>query len=219
MKIFSVAQIKEWDLFTIQHEPVKSIRLMERAARQCSDWIERNFRNNKISVKIFCGKGNNGGDGLAIARHLSGSKYKVSVFILENDKAGSPDFETNLHRLNKTSVKIFFLKDEKSFPALSKDDLIIDAIFGTGLNKKPGGLVSALINYINQHASNVISIDVPSGLYIDKSSAGNTIIKASRTLTFQNQKLAFLMRENEGFVGNVVLLNIGLSKEYEDNER
>ena len=219
MKLFTASQIKDWDLFTIQHEPVKSIRLMEWAARECSNWIRGSFRNNKIAVKIFCGKGNNGGDGLALARHLSGDGYKVAVFILENEKPGSPDFETNLHRLNKTSVKKFFLANEKSFPVLSKEDLIIDAIFGTGLNKKPSGLAAELINYINESAANKVSIDVPSGLYIDKSSRGNTVIKADYTLTFENQKLSFLMPENEAFVGNVVLLNIGLSKEYEQNER
>jgi NAD(P)H-hydrate epimerase len=219
LKIFSVSQIKNWDLFTIQNKPVKSIRLMERAAKECSDWITRNFRDQKIPVKIFCGKGNNGGDGLAIARHLSGDKYKVSVFILENKKPGSPDFETNLHRLSRTSVKIFFLANENSFPELSKDDLIIDAIFGTGLNKKPAGLVSALIKFMNDNSRKVISIDVPSGLYIDKSSEGNAIVKAGYTLTFQNQKLAFLMPENESFVGKVVLLNIGLSQQFEEKEK
>lgn len=191
---------------------------MERAAEACSDWIFKRFEK-KASAKIFCGKGNNGGDGLAIARLLPADKYNVSVFILENNHSGSADFEINLARLKNTSVKIFFLQNEKSFPICSNDDLIIDAIFGTGLNKKPAGLVAELINYINESPGNKISIDVPSGLYIDKSSAGNTVIKADYTLTFQNQKLAFLMPENEAFIGDVVLLNIGLSKEYEQNER
>lgn len=191
---------------------------MERATTACFNWILKNFEKN-ISFKIFCGKGNNGGDGLAIARLLSKNKYDVSVFILENKNSGSADFETNLKRLKKKSVKISFLENEKSFPVLSKDDLIIDAIFGTGLNKKPTGLVSTLINYINKNQAKVISIDVPSGLYVDKSSVGNTIIKANVTPTFQNQKLAFLMAENEFFVGKVVLLNIGLSKEFDEKEK
>jgi hydroxyethylthiazole kinase-like uncharacterized protein yjeF len=218
LKIFSVAQIKDWDLFTIQHEPLKSIDLMERAAQACSNWIFKTLQK-KTSAKIFCGKGNNAGDGLAIARLLPADKYNVSVFILENNHSGSRDFEINLARLKNTSVKIFFLQNEKSFPICSNDDLIIDAIFGTGLNKKPVGLAAELINYINESSANKISIDIPSGLYIDKSSRGNTVIKADYTLTFQNQKLAFLMPENEHVIGDVVLLNIGLSKEYEQNER
>jgi len=218
LKIFSVAQIKHWDSFTIQHEPVTSVDLMERAAEACSIWIFKKFEKS-ISIKIFCGKGNNGGDGLAIARLLESKNYRVAVFILENRHSGSPDFENNLVRLRKTSVKIFFLENESTFPICPKDDLIIDAIFGTGLNKRPAGLAAGLINYINESAANKISIDVPSGLYIDKSSQGNTVIKADYTLTFQNQKLAFLMPENEAFVGDVVLLNIGLLKEYEQNEK
>jgi len=217
MKIFSASQIKAWDSFTIQHEPAKSIELMERAATACSHWISGNLLKPG-AIKIFCGRGNNGGDGLAIARHLS-AEYKVSVFILQDKKEGSPDFEKNLQRLKKTSAKIFYLENENSFPDLTKRDLIIDAIFGTGLNKKPAGLVSTLIDYINRNPSNIVSIDVPSGLYIDKSSADNSIIKASYTLTFQNQKLAFLMPENSGFVGNIVLLDIRLSSEFEVKEK
>src|SRR6185312_12735634 len=150
MKIFSVLQIRNWDSYTMSHEPVKSIALMERAAVACFNWIIQNFNKN-TSFKIFCGKGNNGGDGLAIARLLSVKK------------SGSPDFESNFKRLKKTTTEIIFLDDEKSFPLLSKEDVVIDALFGTGLNKKPAGLVSALIKYINQNSTEVISIDVPSG--------------------------------------------------------
>ena len=228
MKIFLVSQIKNWDLYTIKNEPVESIDLMERAATACFNWIIKAFEKN-IPVKIFCGTGNNGGDGLAIARLLSSKKYDVSVFISKNKNLGSPDFENNLKRLKKTSTKISFLENEKSFPLLSKGDLIVDAIFGTGLNKKPTGLVAALISYINKSSSKVVSIDIPSGLWSDgnhligksKPPNGNhqTIIKATYTLTFQNQKLAFLLPQNESFVGEVILLNIGLSKEFEERER
>ena len=217
MKIFSVSQIRNWDSYTMSHEPVKSIALMERAAVACFNWIIQNFNKN-TSFKIFCGKGNNGGDGLAIARLLSVKKYKVSVYIIGGKKSGSPDFESNFKRLKKTTTEIIFLDDEKSFPLLSKEDVVIDALFGTGLNKKPAGLVSALIKYINQNSTEVISIDVPSGLHIEKSSENNTVINAKYTLTFQNQKLAFLMADNESFVGEIILLNIGLSKEYEEKE-
>ena len=221
MKIFSVSQIKNWDSYTISNEPVKSHALMERAAIACYNWIIQHFDKN-ISFKIFCGRGNNGGDGLALARLLLGKNYKVSVFIIEGKSHGSPDFETNLKKLKKITSEIFSINDEKSFPILSKSDVFIDALFGTGLNKKPTGLISALIKYINANSSNVISIDVPSGLFIDKSSSpveGNqVIIKANYTLTFQNQKLAFLFPENESYVGKVVLLDIQLSKEYEEKE-
>jgi len=237
VKIFSVSQIKAWDAYTIQHEPVISVDLMERAATACYNWITSHF-NKTYSFKIFCGKGNNGGDGLSIARLLIENGYRVSVFVVESISAGSPDFKINLERLKSISNEIYFLENETPFPGL-KDEIVIDALFGTGLNKKPTGIFSSLINYINKNAFKVISIDIPSGLYADKSSWSyrsdghrlpdipksklsdgdrQSIIKANYTLTFQNQKLAFLMPENESFTGEVVLLDIKLSKEYEEQE-
>lgn len=219
MKIFSVSQIKNWDKFTISHEPVKPVDLMERAAKACFQWISENSDITK-TFRIFCGKGNNGGDGLALARLLAKKKYRVVVYIVDKESPGSADFETNLERLKKLQVvKIHNLENRNSFPGISKEDIIIDALFGTGLNKKPTGIFAELIGYINSIRAKIISIDIPSGLYVDKSSKANPIIEASQTLTFQNQKLAFLMPENETYFGKVILLDIGLSKEFENNEK
>lgn len=220
MKIFSGSQIKEWDAYTIKHEPIKSIELMERSAMACFRWISQNFDKTNF-FKIFCGKGNNGGDGLAIARLLHENGYYVSVYVVESDSTGTPDFESNLKRLKSISKKVYFLKTESSFPEL-KNDIVIDALFGTGLNKKLSEIFSKLIRFINESSRKVISIDVPSGLFIDKSSNsgkdGKAIIKANYTLSFQNPKLAFLMAENGKFIGEVVLMNIELSKDYEEKE-
>ncbi|MEO8961598.1 MAG: NAD(P)H-hydrate dehydratase [Ginsengibacter sp.] len=217
LKIFSVAQIKAWDAFTISNEPVKSIDLMERAAIACSDWIKESITNN-LTIKVFCGKGNNGGDGLAIVRHLAQKEYRVEVYLIGDAASGSEDFTINLKRLNKASVAVHFLESCSQLPQLSDQDLIVDALFGTGLNKKLTGLYAGLVEHINASASKVISIDVPSGLFIEKNSKGNPIIIANWTLTFQNQKLAFLLSENAPYTGEVVLLNIGLSKEFESKE-
>lgn len=216
MKIFTVSQIKEWDAFTIQEEQLPSIELMERAATACCDWIIHHF-DNTFSFKIFCGRGNNGGDGLAIARLLIENLYTVSVYIT-GDKIGSDNFEKNLERLNNISNDIYFLKSEASFPPIN-NEIIIDALFGSGLNKKPEGIFAQLICYINKSTSKIISIDIASGLFVDKSSKANDIIKASYTLSFQNQKLAFLMPENEAFTGEVVLMDIKLSKDYEKKQK
>ena len=220
MKIFSVSQIKAWDAYTIEHEPVTSIDLMERAAMACSNWIFENF-NTAGSFRIFCGKGNNGGDGLAIARLLIEKGYHVSIYVVESNSIGSPGFEMNLKRLKKVCDAVSFLENESSFPKLKKSDIVIDALFGTGLNKRPGGLFSKLIRHINEFAEDIISIDIPSGLYVDNSTPTNdqSIIKATYTLSFQNQKLAFLMPENESFTGEVRLMNIQLSKEFENGEK
>ena len=218
MKIFSVQQIQKWDAFTIDKEGIPSVNLMERAAVSCFGWIVQNF-DESYYFKIFCGKGNNGGDGLALARLLNSIKYQVSVFIPVNDKPSSPDFEKNLEKLKKTSVHISALPNENSFPQFSEKDIIIDALFGTGLNKPVTGFYKEIIRYINANTYQTIAIDVPSGLYIDKSTVTEnknaSVIKADYTLTFQNQKLAFLVAENEPYTGKVLFFDIGLSKDYE----
>ncbi|MEP6926488.1 MAG: NAD(P)H-hydrate dehydratase [Ginsengibacter sp.] len=217
MKIFSASQIKEWDAFTIKNEPVSSIELMERAAKACTSWLLQNFSTN-ISFKIFCGKGNNGGDGLAIARLLIENKFFVSVYIVETNSAGSDDFQNNLQRLKQLSSEIHIIKTDQLFPEIEREEIIIDALFGTGLNKKPSGIFKGLINYINKADAKTISIDIPSGLFADKTSAKNAIIRARYTLSFQQPKLAFLLADNNSFCGEVIILDIGLSTQYFNNK-
>lgn len=217
MKIFSAAQIKKWDAFTITHEPVASINLMERAASKCTEWIlQHNYSLHHFH--IFCGKGNNGGDGLAIARMLIEKKYAVTVYILEFGNIGTPDFQSNLTQLHECSTDIHFIQSPEFFPAIQENEIIIDALFGTGLNKPLAGISAALVNHINQSKATIIAIDLPSGLSADASSKSNTAIKATHTLTFQNYKLAFLLPENEEYCGSIHLLNIGLHKKFEDDE-
>ena len=217
MKIFSSAQIKSWDAFTIANEPITSIDLMERAATACYHWLlGHNYAQKKIF--IFCGKGNNGGDGLAIARLLIKNKCSVTVYILEFGNIGTADFQTNLARLHECSTGIHFIQSPDFFPSIPMDAVIIDALFGTGLNKPLDGISAALVNHINSSANEIIAIDMPSGLAADNSSKKNTVIKAAHSLSFQNYKLAFLLAENEGYCGDVSLLNIGLHKQFETGE-
>ncbi len=218
MKIFSAEQIKNRDAFTIKNEPVSSIDLMERAAKACTDWITANF-NNTTSFKIFCGKGNNGGDGLAVARLLLQQKFPVSVYVADTNSKSSDDFETNLQQLKNISSEVYFLESPEAFPKVEKNEIIIDALLGTGLNKKPSGIFQKLITHLNSSGAVIIAIDIPSGLYTDKSSKGNECIRARYTLSFQQQKLAFLLPENESFFGQVIILDIQLSKEYYANEK
>ncbi len=212
MKIFSVQQIKKWDQYTIQHEPISSIDLMERAAMACSHWISNQFTENNHFV-IFCGNGNNGGDGLAIARLLIENGYQVKVYLIEQKKA-SEDFSINLNRLHTISDGIYFLESAEYFPDL-KNTIVIDALFGTGLNKTPSGLIAQLIHYINKNAQKIISIDIPSGLFADQPTPLSAVVKANFTLTFQCVKKAFLLRESAEYVGKLIVLPIGLSEEYE----
>ncbi len=111
------------------------------------------------------------------------------------------------------------MESAEVLPEIKKDDIIIDALFGTGLNKKPSGIFKKLILYLNNSGAQIISIDVPSGLYTDASSNGNAIIRSRYTLSFQQKKFAFLLPENESFCGEVVILDIGLSTQYYEDEK
>lgn len=210
MKILTATQIKDWDKFTIENEPIPSIDLMERAASGCVQWIDQQSWQKK-HFRIFCGKGNNGGDGLCIARLLHELDYSVSVHILEFGKTGSPEFQTNLQRLHDLSFsEIYFLQTPQHFPSLSNDDVVVDAIYGSGLRAPLEGLSANLVEYINATASLIVSIDLPTGLFMDQSSMGNQVVRAVYTLTFQCYKLALLMQENAPYFGIVVVLDIGL---------
>jgi ADP-dependent NAD(P)H-hydrate dehydratase / NAD(P)H-hydrate epimerase len=209
MQIFSADRIHEWDQFTIRHEPISSINLMERAARACYDWLMANGYRNR-SFTIYCGKGNNGGDGLAIARMLSDSGHTVTVYIPEFGHKGTDDFQINLAALHGKPASIRFIPSGENIYAVPEKDVIIDAIFGSGLNRSPEGLNAQIIQHINRSGCEVISIDIPSGVAADQSSVNHDFVKASHTLTFQQFKLAFLMPENEAACGKIVVLPIGL---------
>lgn len=216
MKIPSAADIRNWDQYTIEHEPLLSIELMERAATACTKWLLANTPD-KNSFHIFCGKGNNGGDGLAIARLLSLNGNKVAVYILEFGHLGTEDFQTNLARLHQhPQVEIIFIQSKESFPELKEGDLIIDALIGSGLNRRLDSTTAELVHHLNSQPATRVAIDIPSGMFVDSSSAGNVMIAADDTLAFQSYKLAFLMAENGPFLGNVHILDIGLHRDYYD---
>ena len=135
MKIFSAEEIRLWDQYTMRHEPITSIDLMERAATSCVDWLEINGYSENQFV-VFCGKGNNGGDGLAIARLLAAKKYPIRIFILEFGHKGTNDFQINLARLHEhPEVDIRFVQSEKNFHEFNTREIIIDALYGSGLNR------------------------------------------------------------------------------------
>jgi ADP-dependent NAD(P)H-hydrate dehydratase / NAD(P)H-hydrate epimerase len=216
MQIFDTAKIKAWDEYTIANEPIASIDLMERAAKACFEWlIQNNYKSRSFS--IFCSKGNNGGDGLALARMLSNTGHAVSVYILEFGYIGTNDFQTNLARLHETQANIFYISSEENIKKINDNDTVIDAILGSGLNRALDGLTASVVKHINKSGLAIISIDIPTGLFADKSSAGNTVIEADHTLSFQCFKLAFLMQENQKYTGEVHILNIGLHEKYLEN--
>lgn len=213
MVILSAQQIRDWDLYTIRNKPVASIDLMESAAIRCCQWIQQHsLLPNKFT--IFCGKGNNGGDGLALARLLTRQGGEATVHILELGQKGTGDFQTNLTRLHEAGVPVHYIQSSDHFPAIPAGNIIIDALFGTGLNRRLEGLTARLVAHINAASNTIISIDMPSGLMADDSSKGFPVVKAGITLSFQCLKLAFMMAENEAYTGDVQVLDIGLQQNY-----
>jgi NAD(P)H-hydrate epimerase len=213
MEIFSAEQIRAWDQYTMQHEPIASIDLMERAAASCKSWLEKKGYLGH-SFSIYCGKGNNGGDGLAIARLLSLQDCPVTVHILEFGHIGTDDFQVNLARLHQTAAEVRFIQGPEHFHPVPPGDILIDALLGSGLNRKLDGVTAQLVEHLNQSGNEIIAIDIPSGLFVDSSSKGNVVIRAAHTLSFQCYKAAFLLPENEATVGDVHILNIGLHPGY-----
>lgn len=213
MKIFETFKIKEIDKLTIENEPISSIDLMERAALAIFSWFAKNISSNS-RIFVFAGHGNNGGDGLALARMLIGVGYFVDVFLLETSLL-SPDCQKNFRRIKRRGIaKVQIIKSEDDFPIITNDSIIVDALFGSGLTRPLTGIAAALINHINGGNSKVISIDIPSGLLGEANPFPNfnPIIKASITLTFQFPKISFFFAEDSEYVGEFIILPIGLSQ-------
>ncbi|MFN9861932.1 MAG: NAD(P)H-hydrate dehydratase [Bacteroidota bacterium] len=209
-KILSATQIKELDRYTIDHEPIASIDLMERASRAFFDWFCLKFLPPQ-KIAVVCGTGNNGGDGFAIARMLAEVGYNVNVFVVQGEMPKSLDFQKNLARLDskisKTEIR------QSSELVLAAFDVVIDTIFGSGLSRPPSGLYAEVIERINNSQANVVAVDIPSGLMMDSHSKG-AIVQADYTVSFQLPKLAFLMPENAKYVGEWITVDIKLSTSF-----
>lgn len=214
MKLFRSDQIKKIDESTISEEPVSSVNLMERAAGQILAWYLNKFDRLR-HILIFAGPGNNGGDGLALARMLEANRYDVEVVYVEFTSKTSADWGVNMSRLrNETQVRVTTLAGTDQLPKISSDDIIIDAIFGSGLTRPAEGLAADVIHYINSTEATVVSIDIPSGLFGEDNVTNNfnNIIRSDFTLTFQFPRLSFLFAENASYVGEWHVLPIGLSE-------
>ncbi len=213
MKIFTAEQIRNWDKCTIARAGISSTKLMENAATACLKWIKKKLHHHNNFI-IFCGTGNNGGDGLALARLLHKSGCSVKVYVLQSNKQ-SADFLYNLQKMPRAKTTIHFIENVKDFPAMYGRDVVVDALFGTGLNRPLNGLAARLVQHINKAKAQVISIDIPSGLMAEAYTGDEAwIVKAGHTLSFQVNKLAFFMPGNIEYTGEVALLPIGLNEVY-----
>lgn len=217
MKLYSAEQIRAWDEYTIKNEPIASVDLMERAATKCFKWLDSHL-SQKSDFEVFCGMGNNGGDGLVLARLLAQEGKNVTVYVIKTGDKGSPDFETNLKRLKETKANLVQVDSDKQLTPIPPYAIIIDALFGTGLKRPLDGLAAKTVEHINSFVNTKISIDVPSGMpadFVSNYSDYKEVIVSDLTLSFQQPKQSFLFAEMGKNVGELVVLDIGLSHEYQ----
>ena len=217
MKIFTSTQIHELDKYTIEHEPITSLNLMERAAKALTRAIEAEW-SNRTPVVVFAGPGNNGGDALAVARMLGEDGYQVNVFLFNIHNKLSADCASNKKRLIESKRAKQFTEVSVNFdpPQLEAGMLVVDGLFGSGLNKPLAGGFASLVKYINQSAAKVVSIDLPSGLMAEDNTynISANIIRADLTLTLQQKKLAMMLADNQIYLGRLKVLDIRLSPEF-----
>lgn len=216
MKIPTIRNTREADVFTIENEPITSVDLMERAAAMAFGWIENrlNFQSNH-KIMIFCGMGNNGGDGFVLGRLFCQKHYDVEVFLVHVGEKMSHDCLVNYERLkilDSSVIRDVFSKND--FPEISDSDVVIDAIFGSGLTRPLEGLAAEMVEHLNDNQAVRIAIDIASGLNGDGFATSKYTFRPDYTLSFQFPKLAFLLPENESFVGNWEVLDIKIHPDY-----
>lgn len=211
MKILTAQELRELEEYTIVNEPVLPIELTERAAKGIKRWITENI-NPELHFHVFCGTGNNGGDGLAFARLMKKEGHRVSVHLVKFSSDLSLNCASNEKKFLENG-KINYISNEMDLPELGSGDLIIDAVFGSGLNRAVEGISETVIEYLNETALPTVSIDVPSGMFCNNISPVGAVVEADITLSFQLPKLSFLVPENEDYTGQWHVLDIGLSDE------
>ncbi len=217
MKIFNIGQIRDWDAYTIENEPIASVELMNRASKTFADWFISTYPDPKRLITVFAGTGNNGGDGLAVARLLHWQMREVKVVICDFSGKRSPDFQEQLRVIEIIKdIEIITLNDPNDFLNDLNDAIVIDALFGSGLTRPLEGKWAQVIDFLNHPLSHheIVSIDLPSGLFADRHTPGDAIVMADRTFSFETPKLAFFFPENAAYVGEWSFGSIGLHRSF-----
>jgi hydroxyethylthiazole kinase-like uncharacterized protein yjeF len=218
MKILDRSQIYEADAQTLNAQEISSTDLMERAATKAFDWLHHRLQGNPVNIHVFCGTGNNGGDGLVLARHLVEHGYHVAVYVVKYSERRSDDFLTNLKRLKARKMWPEYLDEGSPLPELHPDALIVDCVFGIGLNRPPQSWVGALFEHLNASGAFILSIDMPSGMYLDQLPEDlSKVVHANHILTFQAPKLVFFLPQTGAVIQQWEALDIGLDAAYLDS--
>lgn len=210
-KILTAKQTRAADAFTIANEPIRSIDLMERASLAFVEYLREELPLEKHKIVILCGTGNNGGDGLAIARILLRQGFDIQAILLKHRNELSEDCATNYEAIKEQVVVV---KQLDELPNLSSYNLVIDAILGTGVNSPLRGLLAAAVEAINRLDLPVYAVDLPSGLYADTLNTSGPIVEAAHVLSFQRPKLSFFLPENNRYIARWADVDIGLDEAF-----
>ncbi len=215
MKFFTAEQLYAADKFTIEKQQISSNDLMERAAIQIFNWLHLRMQGAQVKIHLFCGIGNNGGDGMALARHLKEHGYNIEVNVVNYSDKRSKDFLINLDRLKERKIWPHFMESDAEFPEIGRDDIIVDAIFGIGLNRTPDKWVADLMQNLNNSGAFILAVDIPSGVFMGKPVENqNAVIRANHVLSFQTPKLTFFLPETGIYSNQWEVLDIGLAPEF-----
>ena len=210
MRVTNAKIMRKIDKYCIEELGIPSIVLMENAAFKVARDIDGAVKN----IIIVCGTGNNGGDGFAVARQLYKKGKNINVFVIGNEEKMSSDCQVNYNIVKNMGLKIINIKDSNGISFLKEaalqSELIVDAIFGTGLNRKVEGLFSEVISQINYSKNYVVAIDVPSGLNSDNGLVMENCVKANKTISFEAYKTGFLQYGNDLYTGEIVVEDIGI---------
>lgn len=216
MKIFAKEQIYQGDTLTTQRQNISPNELMERAGTQIFNWLHMRMQGAQVPIHVFCGIGNNGGDGLVIARHLITHGYNVITYVVNCSDKRSKDFLSNYDRIkNVTKDWPTLLSCSEEFPEIKPEDIIIDAVFGIGLNRPADDWVKQLFLHFRKSRAYTLSVDMPSGLYADKVPEDeNGVVWANHTLSFASPKLVFFLPETAQYTQQWEVIDIGLDPEF-----
>jgi hydroxyethylthiazole kinase-like uncharacterized protein yjeF len=220
MKIFNSEQLSKADKVSMEKQGVDSVDLMERAAVKLFHWLHGRLQGASVKIHLFCGVGNNGGDGMALARLLAKEGYSLVVYVVNFSDKRSKDFLINLDRLKESGQWPVVLDRDTELPTMGKDDIIVDAIFGVGLNRPPEGWVANIIRHLNRSQAFVLSVDIPSGLFMHRAPEDTDgVVRADHVLTFQLPKLVFFLPGTGIYSNHWEVLDIGLDAQFIANER
>lgn len=214
MKIATREQVRKIDRSTIEDYKIPGLVLMENAGRSVTELITKNYPNVH-NIAIFCGTGNNGGDGFVIARHLISKGFNTTTFICGDEQKYRGDALLNYKSLKNIGTKILILKEKP--PHNLECDLIVDSIFGTGLDREVEGFYKHIIEFLNSCSAPILSVDIPSGLDANSGRLLGCCIKANTTVTFALPKIGTVIYPGVEYCGDLYVSNITTPGNLEDS--